>query len=92
MPYAFAENGVAMLSSVLNSRRAIEVNIQIMRTFTSMREFLLAHADLQRKLDELEKRYDVQFKSVFNAIKMLMSPPPDTGPEPKAIPGFKPEQ
>ncbi|MDD2805852.1 MAG: ORF6N domain-containing protein [Elusimicrobiales bacterium] len=86
--YAFTENGVAMLSSVLNSRRAIEVNVRIMRTFTRLRELLLSHRDLARRLDELEKKYDRQFKGVFDAIKALMEPP--DGPEPKKITGFKP--
>lgn len=90
MPFAFTENGVSMLSSVLNSERAIDVNIQIMRTFTKIREFLSSHSVLRRKLDELEKKYDAQFKSVFDAIKMLMTPPQDISPGPKTIPGFKP--
>ena len=73
--YAFTENGVAMLSSVLKSRRAIEVNIQIMRTFTKIRELLNTHADLRRKLEEMEKKYDYQFKVVFDAIKSLIAVP-----------------
>ena len=76
LPYAFTENGVAMLSSVLNSERAIEVNIQIMRTFTKLRELLATHADLRRKLEEMEKKYDYQFKVVFDAIKSLIADPP----------------
>lgn len=79
-----------MLSSILNSDRAIDVNIQIMRTFTKIREFLASHSDLRRKLAEMEKKYDSHFKNVFDAIKMLMTPPPDTAPAPKIIPGFKP--
>jgi phage regulator Rha-like protein len=75
LPHAFTENGVAMLSSVLNSERAIQVNIQIMRTFTKIREMLLSHKDLKHKIEEMEKKYDSQFKIVFNAIKELMSPP-----------------
>ena len=75
LPYAFAENGVAMLSSVLNSERAIEVNIQIMRTFTKLREMLATHKDLQKKIDDMEKKYDHQFKIVFDAIKQLLAPP-----------------
>ena len=74
-PYAFTENGVAMLSSVLNSERAITVNIQIMRTFTRIRELLATDNNLARRLDELEKRYDAQFKIVFTAIRQLMAPP-----------------
>jgi hypothetical protein len=75
LPYAFTENGVAMLSSVLNSERAVEVNIQIMRTFTRLREMLLTHKDLQRKIEAMEKKYDYQFKVVFDAIKQLLEPP-----------------
>jgi len=75
-PSVFTENGVAMLSSVLNSKRAIEVNIQIMRTFTKIRELLNTHADLRRKLEEMEKKYDYQFKAVFDAIKSLIADPP----------------
>jgi hypothetical protein len=64
-----------MLSSVLKSRRAIEVNIQIMRTFTRLRELLSTHADLRRKLEEMEKKYDCQFKAVFDAIRSLIAEP-----------------
>jgi hypothetical protein len=64
-----------MLSSVLGSERAVEVNIQIMRTFTRLRELLLTHKDLQRKITDMEKKYDSQFKVVFDAIRQLMSPP-----------------
>ena len=74
LPYAFTENGVAMLSSVLNSKRAVQVNIQIMRTFTKIREMLITHKDLTKRLDELEKKYDVQFRVVFDAIRELMRP------------------
>jgi len=74
-PYAFTENGVAMLSSVLKSRRAVEVNIQIMRTFTRLRELLAGHADLRRKIEELERRYDGQFRVVFEAIRGLLAAP-----------------
>jgi len=72
LPYAFTEQGVAMLSSVLNSERAIEVNIQIMRTFVKLREMIASHKDLARKLDELERKYDGQFRVVFDAIRQLM--------------------
>jgi len=75
LPYAFTEHGVAMLSSVLNSPRAIQVNIQIMRTFAKLREIISQHKDLARRLDELEKKYDAQFKIVFDAIRKLMTPP-----------------
>jgi len=74
-PYAFTEQGVAMLSSVLRSQRAIQVNIEIMRTFIRLRKMLAAHAELARKLDALEKKYDAQFKQVFDAIRQLMAPP-----------------
>ena len=74
-PYVFTEHGVAMLSSVLNSRQAILVNIQIMRTFGRLREMLISHKDLAQKLAQLEKRYDHQFKMVFDAIRQLMAPP-----------------
>jgi phage regulator Rha-like protein len=75
LPYAFTENGVAMLSSVLNSQRAIQVNIQIMRTFTKIREMLATHKELRQKLEQMEKKYDNQFKVVFDAIRELMQPP-----------------
>jgi phage regulator Rha-like protein len=75
LPYAFTENGVAMLSSVLNSKRAIQVNIQIMRTFTKIREMLATHKELRLKIEKMEKKYDSQFKVVFDAIKQLMEPP-----------------
>jgi hypothetical protein len=88
LPYAFTEQGVAMLSSVLKSKRARLVNIQIMRAFVRLRQLLNTHKELARKLEELEKKYDAQFKSVFDAIKALMEPP--EGPEPKRITGFKP--
>ena len=74
LPYAFTEQGVAMLSSVLTSRRAVQVNIAVMRTFVRLREMMATHKDLSRKLDELEKRYDQQFKVVFDAIRGLMAP------------------
>lgn len=74
-PWAFAEQGVAMLSSVLRSKRAVQVNIEIMRTFVKLRELLATHADLARRLDELEKKYDKQFAAVFDAIRQLMAPP-----------------
>src|SRR4030067_2225983 len=81
LPYAFTEQGVAMLSSVLNSERAIKVNIEIMRALVRLRRLLGSHADLARKLDALEKKYDAQFKVVFDAIRELMRPPePKKGP------------
>ncbi len=74
-PMAFTEQGVAMLSGVLNSERAIAVNIAIMRTFARLRHILASHADLARKLDDLEKKYDKQFRVVFDALRELMTPP-----------------
>lgn len=74
-PYAFTEQGVAMLSSVLRSSRAVSVNIEIMRAFVKLREMLTTHAELVRKLSELERKYDSQFKAVFDAIRSLMAPP-----------------
>jgi hypothetical protein len=67
-PYAFTEHGILMLSSVLNSERAIKVNIEIMRVFVHLRRILASHTELARKLDALEKKYDAQFKIVFDAI------------------------
>lgn len=74
MPYAFTEYGVAMLSSVLNSRTAIQVNIQIIKAFVKLRKMLASHIELRRKLEEMEKKYDKQFAVVFDAIKQLMAP------------------
>jgi hypothetical protein len=71
-PMAFTEQGVAMLSSVLNSERAIQVNILIMRAFTKLRQMISSHEDLRRKIDAMEKKYDHQFKIVFDAIKKLV--------------------
>ncbi|MFZ3137873.1 MAG: ORF6N domain-containing protein [Thermodesulfovibrionales bacterium] len=86
-PYVFTEQGVAMLSTVLNSDRAIEVNIQIMRAFVKLREMLSTHKDLARKLADMEKKYDAQFKIVFDTIRQLMKPD-----EPKKKPiGFRRE-
>jgi len=75
LPYAFTEQGVAMLSSVLRSERAIHVNIEIMRTFVRLRQMLSSNTELSRKLVALEKKYDARFKAVFEAIHDLMSPP-----------------
>jgi nicotinamide riboside kinase len=69
---AFTEQGVAMLSTVLNSKRAIQVNIQIMRTFTRLRQMLEGHKDLQKKIEMMEEKYDEQFRVVFEAIKQLI--------------------
>ena len=85
LPYAFTEQGVAMLSSVLNSDRAVRVNIEIMRAFVRLRQLLASHADLARKLDALERKYDAQFRVVFDAIRQMMEPPPE---KPKGRIGF----
>jgi hypothetical protein len=74
-PYAFTEHGVAMLSSVLRSDRAVQVNIEVVRAFVRLRAMLATNADLARKLATLEKKYDAQFKIVFDAIRQLMLPP-----------------
>ncbi len=74
-PYAFTEQGVAMLSSILRSRRAVQVNIGIMRAFVRLREILTSHTDLARRLDQLERRYDGHFTVVFRAIRRLMHSP-----------------
>ena len=75
LPLAFTEQGVAMLSSVLNSRRAIEVNILIMRAFVRLRGMISSYKELLRKPEEMEKKYDEQFRIVFEAIRQLMTPP-----------------
>jgi hypothetical protein len=75
-PLVFTEQGVAMLSSVLGSDRAIDVNIAIMRAFVRLRELMATHKELAHKLEELEKKYDAQFASVFEAIRKLMQPAP----------------
>jgi len=74
-PYAFTEQGVAMLSSVLRSKRAVAVNIEIMRTFVHLRQMLVSHDDLAQKIEKLEARYDAQFKVVFDALRAMMAPP-----------------
>jgi len=87
-PYAFTEQGVAMLSGVLNSPRAIRVNVEIMRAFVRLRGMMASHADLARKLANLEKRYDAQFKLVFDAIRQLMLQPE----KPRRSIGFRVEE
>jgi hypothetical protein len=74
-PYAFTEQGVAMLSSVLHSKRAIRVNIEIVRAFVRLRQMLSSHAELARAIAQMEKKYDAQFKVVFDAIRQFMAPP-----------------
>lgn len=75
LPYVFTEQGIAMLSGVLQSGRAIAVNIAIMRTFVKLRKMIASHKELAEKLNKLERRYDQQFKVVFDAIRELMAPP-----------------
>lgn len=89
LPHVFTEQGVAMLSSVLRSTRAIQVNVEIMRAFVRLRQVLSSHKDLARRLEELERRYDAQFKVVFDAIRQLMEPSPDPPREPI---GFRPRR
>jgi len=86
MPYAFTEQGVAMLSSVLNSNRAINVNIQIIRTFTKIRELLATNEALQRKMMEMEKKYDGKIKEIFDTLGLLL----ENKIKPKKVIGFKP--
>ena len=88
-PYAFTEQGVVMLSSVLRSPRAVAVNIEIMRAFVRLRQMLLSHADLARKVNALEKKCDSQFKVVFDALRQLMQPPEE---KPKRPIGFHAKQ
>ena len=85
-PFAFTEQGVAMLSGVLHSKRAIQVNIQIMRAFIQLKRMLLTNAGLNRKIEDMEKKYDKQFAIVFQAIKQLLDPPPA---KEKKIIGFR---
>lgn len=79
-PYAFTEQGVAMLSSILNSARAIKMNIAIIRTFVLIRQTLATHRELANKLEKLEKRYDERFRVVFDALRKLITPPPESSP------------
>jgi len=85
LPYAFTEQGVAMLSTVLKSERAIQVNIQIMRAFTRLRQMISSHDELREKIEAMEKKYDGQFRIVFEAIKELL----DIKSKPKKKIGFK---
>ena len=80
-PYAFTEQGIAMLSSVLRSKRAVQVNIEIMRAFVKLRRWMVTHADLARKLAAMESKYDSQFRTIFDAIRRLMAPPEKPGKE-----------
>jgi hypothetical protein len=88
-PFVFTEQGVAMLSSILKSRRAIQVNIQIMRTFSKLKHILEAHKDLKKKIEEMERKYDGNFKIVFDALRELLTPPTPS-PRPKGPIGFQP--
>ena len=85
--YAFTEHGVAMLSSVLKSERAVQVNIQIMRVFSKIRHMLETHTKLKKKIEEMERRYDGQFRIVFDALRELLAPP---ATKPKGPIGFQP--
>lgn len=79
LPYAFTEQGVAMLSSVLRSEQAVRVNVEIMRTFVRLRRMVIAREDLARKIEDLEKKYDSQFGVVFEALRQLMAAPDPSG-------------
>jgi hypothetical protein len=86
LPYVFTEQGVAMLSTVLHSKRAIHVNIQIMRAFVKLRELLLTHKELADKIEELERKYqlhETDIQVIFTTIKKLLEPPPDEPPKPR---------
>ncbi|MFH1352128.1 MAG: ORF6N domain-containing protein [bacterium] len=85
LPLVFTEHGIAMLSSVLNSDRAIAVNIQIIKTFIRMRQMMLSYKELKEKIEKMESKYDKQFRIVFQALKQLLEPPP---PKQKGKVGF----
>jgi hypothetical protein len=89
LPYAFTEQGVGMLSSVLRSPRAVAVNVEIMRAFVRIRRLLLTHAELQKRIDHLESKYDGQFRAVFDALRAMMQPP-ESPPKPPI--GFQTEE
>lgn len=80
-PYAFTEHGAIMAANVLNTKRAIEMSVFVVRAFIRLREILLAHKDLARRLDKLERKYDARFRRVFDAIRELMAPPPAPPPD-----------
>lgn len=90
LPYAFTEQGVAMLSSVLRSERAVQVNVQIMRTFVKLRQMLSSNAELLKRLNDLERKYDSQFRAVFDAIRALMQQDAKAAAKPPI--GFHTEQ
>ena len=79
LPYAFTEHGALMLANVLNSDRATQTSVQVVRAFVRLRQLLSSNAELARKLESLEKKYDIQFRVVFDAIRELMTPPASTG-------------
>jgi hypothetical protein len=85
LPYVFTQEGVAMLSSVLRSEQAVQVNIAIMRAFVRMREAMISHKEMARRIDDMERKYDTQFKAVFDALRRLMEPPV---PPPKRSIGY----
>ena len=89
LPYAFTEHGALMLANVLNSQKAMQVSVQIVRTFIRLRELLATHKDLARKLEVMEKKYDQQFKIVFEAIRQLITTPENMQEKPKRQIGFK---
>ena len=88
LPYAFSEYGAIMLASVLNSQTAIEASLQIVRTFVRLREILSAHAELSRRLDDLEKRHDRQFTQVFTVLRELLEAPEAPAPPERKRIGF----
>jgi hypothetical protein len=90
LPYAFTEQGVAMLSSVLRSQRAVEVNIAIMRTFVQLRRLMDSNRDLAKKIEAIESKYDQQFAVVFDAIKQLIAEDTARKAQPKRRIGFQP--
>lgn len=89
LPYVFTEHGAVMLASVLNSEIAVKASIQVVRAFVRLREIIATHKELARKLAELEQKYDMQFKVVFDAIRKLMAPPAEEKPKPRI--GFNKE-
>ncbi len=92
LPYAFTEQGVSMLSGILNSDKAIDVNISIMRAFVFIRQYALTHKDLTAKLHELESKYDTQFKDVYDAISYLLDKDKtDTNQKQRKRIGYKPD-
>ena len=92
LPFAFTEHGALMLANVLNSSKAVQVSVQIVRTFVRLREILATHKDLARKLEEMEKKYDQQFKVVFETIRQLITAPDSVQYKPKRDIGFKLEE